>query len=217
MEWSLSRPGSGAASSTRFVWPRPKGTSRAPRRSRGRSTAIRPTCRQTALSASAPQRTAGGLLLTRRSARTGLHHQPRRDDARHPPRVALRSAGDQYAGRWVRHLAGTGGQRALLARQSLSVLHRGAMSRGPRRHNPVPSRRRLRNPGAHWRNYRARSIEPETPSSIAMSRSKPCPTSSRATPIAGRGFSVRRQVLASLNHPNIAAETVRVVQGHGAT
>ena len=30
MEWSLSRPGSGAASSTRFVWPTPKATSRAP-------------------------------------------------------------------------------------------------------------------------------------------------------------------------------------------
>ena len=56
-------------------------------------------------------RTAGGQHLIRSVCQgRALHHQPRRDDARHPPRVALRSAGDQYAGRWVRRLAGTGGR-----------------------------------------------------------------------------------------------------------
>ena len=57
-----------------------------PQKQRGHPVGVRRKDRPAALSAPAPRRDPGGLLLTGRRARPCLHHQPRRHDGRDPPR-----------------------------------------------------------------------------------------------------------------------------------
>ena len=59
----------------------------------------------------------------------------------------------------------------------------------------------LRSAPAAW----ARSIARATPSSAATSRSRSCPTRSRAIPSAWRASNAKRRCSPSLNHPHIAA------------
>jgi hypothetical protein len=84
--------------------------------------------RQAALPAPAARWIARGVLVTGRRERPRLHRGPRRRHPCDPPRVDVRAAGEEQAGRRIRCLTGAGGQRYLLARVPEPVLHRRAYS-----------------------------------------------------------------------------------------
>ena len=57
-----------------------------------------------------------------------VHHRPRRDHARDPPRPSVRGAGQEHARRRLRCVGGAGRREHLPARIPLPVQHRRALS-----------------------------------------------------------------------------------------
>ena len=81
--------------------------------------------------ADAPERPRPGLRLSRRRCRPRVRHQPQRRHRGGQSRRLARPPGRQPSRRQLQRLGGTGRRRALPARTTPPLLHRGASAPGP--------------------------------------------------------------------------------------